>query len=128
MASELATMEQEIEQLKGSIQQLRTSQEQMVRNNAELAEQIKAERAQMARDNENAAEKLKATQEQIVRLIAKVSEPNLQPKTSAPPPRPIARATRKPVPQLSSPQDGGARPVAQAQGRPEKQKLPSVPR
>jgi hypothetical protein len=127
IASDLAAMEQEIEQLKMSIQQLRTSQEQMVRNNAELAEQIKAERAQMARDNESAAEQLKATQEQMARLIAKVSEQNLQPKTPAPRSRPIALATSKPVQQLSSPQ-ARARPVAATQGRPEKQKLPSVPR
>jgi septal ring factor EnvC (AmiA/AmiB activator) len=118
MASDLAAVEQEIEQLKASIEQLKTSQEQMVRNNAEVAEQLKAARAQMARDNENAAEQLKASQEQMARLIAKASEQNLQPETSAPPPRPIALRTRKPVPKLSSPQ-ARARPLAPVQGRPE---------
>src|SRR5712664_2734219 len=86
MARDLATVGQEIEQLK-------TSQAQMVRDNAELAEQ------------------LKATQEQMARPIAKASEQNLRPKTSAPPPRPIATPTRKPVPKLSSPQ-ARARPPA----------------
>jgi hypothetical protein len=81
----------------------------------------------MARDNESAAEQLKATQEQVARLIAKVSEQNLQPKTPASRPRPIALATSKPVPQLSSPQ-ARARPVAATQGQPQRQKLPSVPR
>ena len=127
MASDLAAAEQEIEQLKASIEQLKTSQEQMVRNNAEVAEQLKAARAQMARDNENAAEQLKASQEQVARLIAKASEQNLQPEISAPPPRPIALPKRRPVPKLSSPQ-ARARPLAPTQGRPEQQKLSSVPR
>ena len=127
MAGDFAAMEQEIEQLKVSIQQLRTSQEQLVRDNAEAAEQIKAERAQMARDNENAAEQLKATQEQVARLTAKLSEQNLQPKPPAPRPRPIAVAAGKPAPQPSPPQ-ARARPVAATPGRPERQKLPSVPR
>jgi hypothetical protein len=127
MASDLAAMGQEIEQLKASIQQLRASQEQLVRDNAEAAEQVKAERAQMARDNESAAEQLKATQEQMAHLIAKVSEQNLQPKTPAPRPRPIALATSKPASQLSSPQ-ARARPVAATQASSEKKKLPSEPR
>jgi hypothetical protein len=127
MASDLAAVEQEIEQLRASIEQLKTSQEQMVRNNAEVAEQLKAARAQMARDNENVAEHLKASQEQMARLIAKASEQNLQPKISAPLPRPIALPARKPVPKLSSPQ-ARARPLAPMQGRPEQQKLSSVPR
>jgi septal ring factor EnvC (AmiA/AmiB activator) len=104
MARDLASVEHGIEQLK-------TSQEQMVRDNANLAEQLKAAQAQMARDNENAAAQLKASQEQIARLIAKASEQNLRPRTSAPPPRPIATPTRKPVPKLSSPQ-ARARPLA----------------
>ena len=95
MARELAAVEQEIEQLK-------SSQKQMVRDNAELAEQ------------------LKASQEQMARLIAKASEQNLRPETSAPPPRPIATPTRKPVPKLSSPQ-ARAQPQAPMQGRPEQQ-------
>ena len=132
MASDLAAVEQEIgqlqasiEQLKAGIEQLKTSQEQMVRDNRELAGQLKAAQAQMARDQEYAAEQLKAGQEQLVRLIAKPSEQNLQPKPALPP-RPIAAPTRKPVPKLSSPQ-AGARPLAPTQGRPGQQ-LSSVPR
>jgi hypothetical protein len=127
MASDLAAVEQEIEQLRASIEQLKTSQEQMVRDNAEVAEQLRAARAQMARDNENVAEHLKASQEQMARLVAKASEQNLQPKISAPLPRPIALPARKPVPKLSSPQ-ARARPLAPMQGRLEQQKLSSVPR
>ena len=76
MARDLANMEQRVEQLK-------TSQEQMVRDNAAVAE-------------------LKASQEQMSRFIAKASEQNLRPRT--PPLRPIATPMRKPVPTLPSPQ------------------------
>ena len=92
MARDLATVGQEIEQLK-------TSQEQMVRENSKLAEQ------------------LKASQEKKARPIAKASEQNLRPKTSAPPARPIATPTRKPVPKLSSPQ-ATAQPQAEPVSRP----------
>ena len=127
MAGDFAAMEQEIEQLKLSIQQLRASQEQLLRDNAEAAEQIKAERAQMARDNESTAEQLKAIREQMARLIAKLPEQNLQPKPPSPRARPVALATSKPVPPLASPQ-ARARPAAATQKRSENQNLPSVPR
>ena len=82
MARDLANVEQGIEQLK-------TSQQQMASDNAKAIEQLKTSQEQMARDNAKAAEQLKASQEQIARLITKAffPEQNLQPKTSAPPPR-----------------------------------------
>ena len=83
-------------------------------------EQLKASQERMARDNANAAEQLKASQEQMTRLIAKASEQNLRPKTSAPPPRPIASPTRKPVPKLPSPQ-ARAQPRAPTPLQPEEQ-------
>jgi hypothetical protein len=143
MERELAAVEQEIEQLKSSqkqmvrdnaelAEQLKASQEQMARDNAAVVEQLKASQEhmarliakawqeQMVRDNAAVAEQLKASQEQMARLIAKASEQNLRPKTSASPPRPIATPTRKPVPKLSSPQ-ARAQPQAPMQGRPEQQ-------
>ena len=132
-ARDLAAAEQDIEQLRASIEWLKTSQEQLVRDNAAVAEQLKANQEQMARDNaavaeqlkasqeqmarDNAAvaEQLKASQEQMARLIAKASEQDLRPKTSAPRPQPIATPTRKPVPKPSSPQETSAprpRPIA----------------
>jgi uncharacterized membrane protein YccC len=63
-------------------------------------EQLKTNQEQMARDNAKAAEQLKASQEQTARVIAKASEQSLRPKTSAPPPRPTATSARKPVPTL----------------------------
>jgi hypothetical protein len=79
-------------------------------------EQLKANQEQAARDNAKATEQLKASQEEMTRLIAKASEQtkaseqnrasgqNLPPRTSAPPVRPIATATRKPVPTHQSSQ------------------------
>ena len=61
-------------------------------------EQLKAGQEQMARDNANTAEQLKASREQMARVLAKASEQNLRPKMSAPPPRPTATPTRRPPP------------------------------
>jgi hypothetical protein len=108
MARDLATVGQEIEQLKASIEQLKTNQEQMTRDNARAAEQ------------------LKASQEQMAHVIAKASEQSLRPKISAPPPRPTATPTRKPVPILPSPQ-ARAQPQDTPQPQAEPQ-LPSAPR
>jgi hypothetical protein len=83
-------------------------------------EQLKANQAQMATDNAKAVEQLKASQQQMTHLIAKASEQNLQPKTSAPPPRPIAAPTRKSVPKLPSPQ-ARAQPNVPMQLQPEEE-------
>ena len=117
---DVSAIDQEIEQLKASIEQLKTSQEQMVRDNAELADHLKTAQEQMVRDNAAFAEQLKASQEQMARLVAKASEQNLRPNTSAPPPRPIAIPTRKPMRKLSSPQARAPAP-APIQGRLEQQ-------
>ena len=79
MASDLANVEREIEQLK-------TSQEQVTRVNASAIEQLKASEKQTASDNAKAIEQFKASREQ-----------NLRPKTTAPPSRPTVASTRKPV-------------------------------
>jgi hypothetical protein len=84
-------------------------------------EQLKASQQQMARDNANAVEQLKASQEQMARVIAKASEQNLRPKVSALPPRPTATPTRKPVPTLPSPR-------ATTQLQAENPQLSSAPR
>jgi hypothetical protein len=97
MARDIATLEQGIEQLKAS-------QKEIARDNANAVEQLKSNQEQMARNNANVAEQLKVSQEQMARVIAKASEQNLRPKISAPPPRPAATPTRKPVSRHSSPQ------------------------
>lgn len=94
LAQMLQTMARDLANVEQGIEQLKTSQQQMASDNAKAIEQLKASQEQMARDNAKAAEQLKASQEQIARFIAKASEQNLRPKTSAPPPRPIANPTR----------------------------------
>ena len=110
MARDLANMEREIEQLKAS-------QQQLASDNAHAIEQIKVSQEQAARDAARNVELLKASQEQIAQLIARASEHNLRPKTSAPQPQ-IAIGTRKPV---STPVSSraGAHPLAPTQLRPE---------
>jgi hypothetical protein len=83
-------------------------------------EQLKASQEQMASDNAKTVEQLKASQEQMTRLVAKASEQNLRPKTSALPPRPIATATRKPVPTLP-PQQARERAQVPMRGQPDEQ-------
>jgi septal ring factor EnvC (AmiA/AmiB activator) len=81
-------------------------------------EQLKASQAELARESARTAEQLKANQEQMVRVIANASEQNLRPRTSAAasaaasaatsaarsaatsanPPRPVATPARKLVP------------------------------
>ena len=75
MARDLASVQQEIEQLKASQQEL-------------------------ARENARTAEQLKASQEQMARAISSASEQNLRKTsaaTSANPPRSVAIPARKPV-------------------------------
>jgi hypothetical protein len=78
-------------------------------------EQLKASQQELARENARTAEQLKASQEQMARAISNASEQSLRPKTSAvtsakPPPR-VANAARKPV---STPPPKQARAQARA--------------
>jgi hypothetical protein len=75
----LQTMARDLANVQQGIEQLKTSQEEMVRENARTAEQ------------------LKASQEQTARAIANASEQNQRRRTSATPPPPIATAARIPV-------------------------------
>jgi hypothetical protein len=63
-------------------------------------EQLKASQEQMARDNANAAAQLKAGQEQMARVVAKASEQSQRPRIPTPPPRPAPGPTRRPAPTL----------------------------
>jgi hypothetical protein len=88
-------------------------------NVAQGIEQLKASQEQMASDDAKAVEQLKASQEQMARVIARASEQNQRPKASAPPSRPIAPRTRKPL-SLQSPQ-AIAQPLARMQLQSEEQ-------
>jgi len=84
-------------------------------------EQLKASQAELARESAGIAEQLKANQEQMARVIANASEQNLRPRPSAAasanPPLPVANSARKPV---SAP----AATQARAQARPPMQLQP----
>jgi hypothetical protein len=101
MEQDIGELKTSIEQLKTSMEQLKTGQEEMVRHNSAVDEQLKAAQEQIVRNNAAVADQLKATQEQLARLIAKDSEQQLRPKTSALQPRSIASSTGKPAPTLS---------------------------
>jgi len=124
IARELANLEQGIDQLKtGQAQMIRDNAElaehlkaaqEMARHNADLAEDLKAAQAQMARDNVNFAEQLRTTQEQMTKIAEHLKESQEQvarllasdqkprPKTLASSPPPIANSPRKPVLTLQS--------------------------
>jgi hypothetical protein len=117
LAQRFQAMTRDFANIAQGIEQLRTSQEQMVRDSAAVAVQLKATLSQMTRDNtavsdqlkatlsqmtrDNAAvvQQLKATQEQMVRLTA-------------------TRARRKPEPTLPQAE---ARPQAPIYSPPPKQ-------
>jgi hypothetical protein len=84
-------------------------------------EQLKASQEQMARDNANLAEQLKAGREEMARVITMVSEQNLRPKIPEPLPRPTPAARGKPASTLPSSR-------ATAQPHAEKTQLSSAPR
>jgi len=94
----LQTMARDLANVQQGIEQLKTGQEELARENARTAEQ------------------LKASQEQMAGAIANASEQNPRPRTSTNPPPPIATAARKPVSTLP--------PQARAQARAPTQLLP----
>jgi len=108
MAGDLAHAEQEIEQLKASIAQLKASQQQMSRDFAKVSE-AKVSEAKVA-EAKVAGAKVAG---------AKASEQNLRSRLSAAVRRSAAAPARKPMPPLPSPQ--AAAPSAPRQGEPQPQ-------
>jgi hypothetical protein len=92
-------------------------------------EQLRASQAELARESARTAEQLKANQEQMARAIANASEQNLRPRTSvttsaatsANPPRPVANPARKPVSTLPPPTQARAQARAPVQLQPRQQ-------
>jgi hypothetical protein len=76
-----------------AIEQLKMSQEQMASDQAKAIEQLKMSQEQLARGYANIAKQLKESQDQVASFIAKASEPSRRPQTSTPPPRPIPTQT-----------------------------------
>jgi hypothetical protein len=92
-------------------------------------EQLRASQAELARESARTAEQLKANQEQMARAIANASGQNLRPRTSvttstatsANPPRPVANPARKPVSTLPPPTQARAQARAPVQLQPRQQ-------
>jgi outer membrane murein-binding lipoprotein Lpp len=122
MTRDLATLRQAVERLDARQEQLvrdnenvashlKASQEEMARNN-NIIEQIKATQMQMARESETVTERLNASQEQLANVIANASEPKVMPEepkvmSEIPLPRPRQPAniaqTQKPAPTPARP-------------------------
>jgi outer membrane murein-binding lipoprotein Lpp len=120
MTRDLAALRQAVEQLKvrqeqlvrdneNVASQLKASQEEMARNNS-IIDEIKATQIQMARESQTLTERLNASQEQLARVIANTSAPKVipeEPKVSSeepkvmpeiPLPRPRRSANIAPAP------------------------------
>ncbi len=114
------------------LEQLLESMAHDLANLQQGIDQLKASQDQMARDNARVAEQLKANQEQITRLMAKVSEQNLHPRIAAPPSRPVAPVRRPvamlPPPHALAPPPVAAQPQPPVQPQPEEPELLSAPR
>ena len=88
-------------------------------------EQLKASQVELARESAKTAEQLKANQEQMARVIANASEQSQRPRasaatpaaTSANPPRPVATPARKPVSTVPPTQARAAQARAPVQAR-----------
>jgi outer membrane murein-binding lipoprotein Lpp len=129
MARDLAALRQTVEQLnvrqeqlvrdnENLASQLKASREEMARNNS-IIDQIKANQIQMARESQTLTERLNASQEQLTHVIANASEPKVMPEEpkvmpEIPLPRPRQPAnvaqTQKPAPIPARPQASTPQP------------------
>ena len=95
LAQQLLPIAHDIAALSQTVEQLKVGQEQLVRDNENLASQLKASREemarniidqikatqiQMARESQTLTERLNASQEQLARVIANASEPKVMPE------------------------------------------------
>jgi hypothetical protein len=111
MAGDLAHAQQEIEQLKASIAELKASQQQMSRDTAKVSE---------ARVSE-----AKASEARIAE--AKVSEQNLRSRLSAAVRRSAVASAHKPMPPSPPPQAAAAPPLPPATAQPQAELAPRPP-
>jgi hypothetical protein len=111
MAGDLAHAQQEIEQLKASVAELKASQQQMSRDTAKVSE---------ARVSE-----AKASEARIAE--AKVSEQNLRSRLSAAVRRSAVASAHKPMPPSPPPQAAAAPPLPPATAQPQAELAPRPP-
>src|SRR5450631_4590246 len=111
MAGDLAHAQQEIQQLKASVAELKASQQQMSRDTAKVSE---------ARVSE-----VRASEARIAE--AKVSEQNLRSRLSAAVRRSAVASAHKPMPPLPPPQAAAAPPLPPATAQPQAELAPRPP-
>ena len=97
LAQQLEPLTRDLAALRQAVEQLKVRQEQLVRDNENVASQFKASQeelarnksivdetkaiqTQMARESQTLAERLNASQEQLTRVIANASEPKMVPE------------------------------------------------
>lgn len=128
VARDLAALSQTVEQLKARQEQLvrdnenlasrlEASREESARNNGAI-DQIKANQIQMARDSLTLTERLNASQEQLARVIANALEPKAIPEA----PQEVSAEEPKVMPDVPLPRPRQPANVAQTQrtARPER--------
>ena len=98
-SQQLQTTARDLAALSQTVEQLKARQEQLIRDNENLASQLKesreesarnngiifqirADQIQMARENQTLTERLNASQDQLARVIANASEPKAMPEAS----------------------------------------------
>ncbi|MBI5260381.1 MAG: hypothetical protein HY852_01015 [Bradyrhizobium sp.] len=74
LATQIQTLARDLAGAEQRIRQLNASQEQLIRDNAELAERLKATQEQLARDNAAVLEQIKAGQAQMARDFASFAD------------------------------------------------------
>jgi TolA-binding protein len=120
MARDLAALRQTVEQLEvkqeqlvrdneNLASQLKASREEMARNNSTI-DQIKATQIQMARESQTLTERLNASQEQLAHVVANASEPNVTPEAPK-----VSPEEPKVMPQIPLPRPRQSANVAQTQ-------------
>ena len=103
MASDLANVQQGIEQLKASQAQLKANQDQMSVDNLRVADELKASQEQMARlvaKTPDDRAPVNAPDKTAGKTAHQASDPNSRPKTptaAVPPPRPAVASAHRPA-------------------------------
>ena len=120
LSQQLQPMAQDLAALNQTVEQLKAKQEQLIRDNEDLAsqlkasreesardksivDQIKADQIQMARESQTFTERLNESEGQLARVIANASEPKATteapPKVSAEEPKAMPEAPQEVSPQ-----------------------------
>jgi TolA-binding protein len=137
VAQQLQPMARDFAALSQTVEQLKVRQEQLVRDNENLASQLKASREemarniidqikatqiQMARESQTLTERLNASQEQLARVIANASEPNVMPEEPK-----VSPEEPKVMPKIPLPRPRQSANVAQTQKPPPTPARPQAP-